>query len=189
MILFVGYFTYSYLNKERMEDLDLNTKLKKTEEFNQKNDEKSEIQASNTILELSYKSSDDRGNVYEINSISGSLSKDNNSLLFYPDAYLTRENLIIWKVPLDFGKGLSIIPTIDIEKNWGFQDIKTINLKALQALYIDFHNKEKSNIRRIFGYTILFQPQKPVTLAEAIASLWYFGYQEKGISARDILQK
>ena len=29
MILFVGYFTYSYLNKERMEDLDLNTKLKK----------------------------------------------------------------------------------------------------------------------------------------------------------------
>ena len=125
----------------------------------------------------------------EAGIIPSSLSKDNNSLLFYPDAYLTRENLIIWKVPLDFGKGLSIIPTIDIEKNWGFQDIKTINLKTLQALYIDFHNKEKSNIRRIFGYTILFQPQKPVTLAEAIASLWYFGYQEKGISARDILQK
>ena len=81
MILFVGYFTYSYLNKDRMEDLDLNTKLKK-EEFNQKNDEKSEIQASNTILELSYKSSDDRGNVYEINSISGSLSKDNKNILF-----------------------------------------------------------------------------------------------------------
>ena len=53
MILFVGYFTYSYLNKERMEDLNLITKLKKTEEFNQKNDEKSEIQASNTILKLS----------------------------------------------------------------------------------------------------------------------------------------
>ena len=31
MILFVGYFTYSYLNKDRMEDLDLNTKLKKEE--------------------------------------------------------------------------------------------------------------------------------------------------------------
>ena len=82
MILFVGYFTYSYLNKERMEDLNLITKLKKTEEFNQKNDEKSEIQASNTILELSYKSSDDRGNVYEINSISGALSKDNKNILF-----------------------------------------------------------------------------------------------------------
>ena len=53
MILFVGYFTYSYLNKERMEDLNLITQQKKTEEFNQKNDEKSEIQASNTILKLS----------------------------------------------------------------------------------------------------------------------------------------
>ena len=82
MILFVGYFTYSYLNKERMEDLNLNTKLKKTEEFNQKNDEKSEIQASNTILELSYKSSDDRGNVYEIKSISGAVNENDKIILF-----------------------------------------------------------------------------------------------------------
>ena len=82
MILFVGYFTYSYLNKERMEDLDLNSALKKAEEVYQKNDEKSEIQASNTILELSYKSSDDKGNVYEINSISGAVNKDNKNILF-----------------------------------------------------------------------------------------------------------
>ena len=82
MILFVGYFTYSYLNKERIEELDLNTKLNKAEEVQQKNGEKSEIQASNTILELSYKSSDERGNVYEINSISGNVNKDDKNILF-----------------------------------------------------------------------------------------------------------
>ena len=82
MILFVGYFIYSYLNKEKIEDLDLNTKLKKAEEVHNKNDVKSEVQASNTILELSYKSSDDSGNVYEINSISGAVNEDDKNILF-----------------------------------------------------------------------------------------------------------
>ena len=82
MILFVGYFIYYYLDKERIEDLDLNTKLKKAEEVHKKNDEKSEIQSSNTILELSYKSSDDSGNVYEINSISGAVNEDDKNILF-----------------------------------------------------------------------------------------------------------
>ncbi len=123
----------------------------------------------------------------EAGIISSSLNEDNNSLLFYPDTYLTREDLITWKVPLDIGKGLPRISAMHIEKSWEFQDITTINIKARQALYIDFHNKDKSNIRRVFGYIILFQPQKPVTLAEAISSLWYFGHQEKGFSASDIL--
>ena len=82
MILFVGYFIYSYLNKEKIEDLDLNTKLKKAEEVHNKNDVKSEVQASNTILELSYKSSDDSGNIYEINSISGAVNEDDKNILF-----------------------------------------------------------------------------------------------------------
>tara|TARA_B100001121_G_scaffold279866_1_gene271384 strand:+ start:87 stop:695 length:609 start_codon:yes stop_codon:yes gene_type:complete len=82
MILFSVYFIYSYLNKEKIEDLGLNTKLKKAEEAHNKNDEKSEIQASNTILELSYKSSDDSGNIYEINSISGAVNEDDKNILF-----------------------------------------------------------------------------------------------------------
>ncbi|BDA39683.1 S-layer homology domain-containing protein [Candidatus Atelocyanobacterium thalassae] len=125
----------------------------------------------------------------EAGIISSSLSGDNNSLLFYPNAYLTREDLIVWKTPLDLGRGLPIISSIHTEKTWGFEDIVTIKTKARQALYVDFHNKDKSNVRRIFGYITLFQPKKPVTLAEAITSLWYFGYQEKGFSAYDILQK
>ena len=59
--------------------------------------------------------------------------------------------------------------------------------KAIQALYADFQNGEQSNVRRVFGYTTLFQPKKGVTLAEAAASLWYFGYQGDGLSAQDVL--
>jgi len=40
----------------------------------------------------------------------------------------------------------------------------------------------------VFGYTTLFQPKKPVTRAEAAASLWYFGFQGDGITAKEILE-
>ncbi|MCA1995168.1 MAG: S-layer homology domain-containing protein, partial [Coleofasciculus sp. S288] len=47
---------------------------------------------------------------------------------------------------------------------------------------------EQSNIRRVFGYTTLFQPKKSVTRAEAASTLWYFGSQGEGLSAREALQ-
>jgi hypothetical protein len=34
----------------------------------------------------------------------------------------------------------------------------------------------------------LFQPKKSVTRAEAAASLWYFGIQDQGLSAKDALE-
>jgi hypothetical protein len=74
-----------------------------------------------------------------------------------------------------------------LEESWGFQDAADINSTALRALYGDFQNGDRSNVRRIFGYTTLFQPKKPVTRAEAAVSLWYFGYQGDGITAREIL--
>jgi hypothetical protein len=45
-----------------------------------------------------------------------------------------------------------------------------------------------ANIRRVFGFTTLFQPKKSVTRAEAAASLWYFGVQDQGLSAKDAVQ-
>jgi hypothetical protein len=52
----------------------------------------------------------------------------------------------------------------------------------------DFQNGEQANIRRIFGYTTLFQPKKPVTRAEAVTAIWYFGSQGEGLSAKEALQ-
>jgi hypothetical protein len=108
--------------------------------------------------------------------------------LFQPDAPLLREQLILWKVPLDTRQALPSANLEAVKQTWGFQDAGKIDPKALRAVLADFQNGEKSNIRRVFGYTTLFQPKKPLTRAEAAAALWYFGTQSEGISAREALK-
>ncbi len=81
IILLIGYFTFSYLNR----DVNLSSKDTKSNKI-----EKTEIEAinnentlsSNKILDLSYKSSDDKGNTYEIKSVSGSIDEENENILF-----------------------------------------------------------------------------------------------------------
>ncbi len=115
------------------------------------------------------------------------LTSDSNNILFRPDAVLTREDLVTWKVPLDLRAALAKASIETIESTWGFQDAAKIDPLAIKALFSDYQNGDRANVRRIFGYTTLFRPKKGVTRAEAAASLWYFGYQDEGISATEIL--
>ncbi len=124
----------------------------------------------------------------EAGLIPSRLTDDSTNLLFRPDAPLTREDLITWKVPLDMRKVLPKASIEAVEESWGFQDATDIDSSAIRALYADFQNGDLSNIRRIFGYTTLFQPNKPVTRAEAAVSLWYFGYQGDGVTAKEVLE-
>ena len=102
---------------------------------------------------------------------------------FRPDAPLTREQMVLWKVPLDARQSLPTATIDRITQTWNFQDSSQISGEALGAVLLDFQNGELSNIRRVFGYTTLFQPQKPVTQGEAIVVLGYFGFQGQGVSA------
>jgi hypothetical protein len=117
-----------------------------------------------------------------------SLSGDSTTVTFRPDAQLTREDMVLWKVPLDLRRALPNASVDAVQQTWGFQDAAQINPRALRAVLADFQNGDLSNIRRAFNYTTLFQPKKPVTRAEAAAALWYFGYQGDGLSAKDALQ-
>jgi hypothetical protein len=119
--------------------------------------------------------------------IPSSLSGEANAANFRPDAPLTREALIAWKVPLDRRGSLPTATVSDVEQTWGFQDAASIAPNALQAVLADYQNGDNANILRAFGYTTLFQPQKAVTRAEAAAVLWYFGYQGDGISADSLI--
>ncbi|MEG5056944.1 S-layer homology domain-containing protein [Microcoleus sp. A2-C5] len=124
----------------------------------------------------------------EAGLIPSSLSGETKDLKFRPDAPLTRETMILWKVPLDTRQ---VLPTANIEgvkEKWGFQDASKIDSQASRAVLADFNNGDLANIRRVFGFTTLFQPKKSVTRAEAAASLWYFGIQDQGLSAQDALQ-
>jgi hypothetical protein len=124
----------------------------------------------------------------EAGLIPSALTGDSTAVLFRPDAPLTRENLILWKVPLDTRQALPTASIDTVKQTWGFQDVAKIDPKALRAVLADFQNSEQSNVRRVFGYTTLFQPKKPVTRAEAAAALWYFGSQGEGISAKEAQQ-
>lgn len=116
------------------------------------------------------------------------LSGDSTAVLFRPDAPLTREQMILWKVPLDTRQLPSSASFETVKQTWGFQDVTKIDPKVLRTVLGDYQNGDTANIRRIFGYTTLFQPKKGVTRAEAAASLWYFGTHNEGISAKEILQ-
>lgn len=124
----------------------------------------------------------------EAGLIPSRLSGDATAVLFRPDAPLTREQLILWKVPLDTRQALPNATVDAVRESWGFQDVAKIDLKALRAILADFQNGEQSNIRRAFGYTTLFQPKRPVTRAEAAAAIWYFGNASEGISAQEALK-
>jgi S-layer homology domain len=124
----------------------------------------------------------------EAGLIPSSLSGETKDMKFRPDAPLTRETMILWKVPLDTRQ---VLPTANIDgvkEKWGFQDASKIDSQASRAVLADFNNGDLANIRRVFGFTTLFQPKKSVTRAEAAASLWYFGIQDQGLSAKDALQ-
>ena len=121
----------------------------------------------------------------EAGLIPSSLSAETKDVKFRPDAPLTRETMILWKVPLDTRQ---VLPTANIDgvkEKWGFQDASKIDSQASRAILADFNNGDLANIRRVFGFTTLFQPKKSVTRAEAAASLWYFGIQDQGLSAKD----
>jgi hypothetical protein len=115
------------------------------------------------------------------------LSGNATEVTFRPDAPLTREDLILWKAPIDSRQALPNATIEAVQQTWGFQDTARISPEALRAVLADFQNGDLSNIRRAFGYTTLFQPQKPVTRAEAAAVLWFFGSQGNGLSAQDAL--
>ncbi|MDJ1183658.1 S-layer homology domain-containing protein [Roseofilum casamattae] len=122
----------------------------------------------------------------ETGLIPSALSGDATATRFRPDAPLTRENLIAWKVPLDSRSALPKATLDAVKETWGFQDSGKINSQFLPGILADFQNGNNANIRRVFGYTRLLQPQKAVTRAEAAAVLAYFGVQGEVISAEEV---
>ncbi|MBD2073476.1 S-layer homology domain-containing protein [Phormidium sp. FACHB-592] len=124
----------------------------------------------------------------EAGLIPSSLTGDSTTVTFRPDAPLTREALILWKVPADTRQALPTASLDAIKQTWGFQDAARIDPKAMRAVLADFQNGDLANLRRAFGYTTLLQPKKAVTRAEAAAALWYFGFQGDGQSAQDALK-
>ncbi len=81
IILIIGYFTFLYLNQNNDGKLVEKSILNKVDKAQLKNKLSIKSQEASQILELSYKSSDEKGNVYQINSESGSIDNKNKNVL------------------------------------------------------------------------------------------------------------
>ncbi len=81
IILFIGYFTFLYLNKNSDSKLVQESTSNKIDKSLIKNKILEKSQEASTILELYYKSNDEKGNIYQIKSESGSIDDANENIL------------------------------------------------------------------------------------------------------------
>ncbi|KAG6746501.1 hypothetical protein POTOM_051042 [Populus tomentosa] len=89
---------------------------------------------------------------------------------FAAESPLSRQDLVSWKMALDKRQ----LPEADkkmLYKLSGFRDIDKINPDAWPALVADLSAGDQGIISLAFGCTRLFQPDKPVTKAQAAVAL------------------
>lgn len=125
----------------------------------------------------------------EAGIIPSALSGNAVAVTFRPDDTLTRESLLLWKVPLDTRAVLPVATVEAVQAAWGFQDAADIEPLALRAVLADRQTGDFANILRAFGFTTLFQPKRAVSQAEAAAVLWRFGHQTEGVSVSDVIRR
>lgn len=125
----------------------------------------------------------------EAGIIPSALTGNATAVTFRPEDALTRENLVLWKVPLDTRTVLPMATVEAVQVAWGFQDAADIEPLALRAVLADRQTGDFANILRAFGFTTLFQPRRAVSQAEAAAVLWRFGHQTEGVSVEDVIRR
>ncbi|KAB2016865.1 hypothetical protein ES319_D08G122300v1 [Gossypium barbadense] len=98
------------------------------------------------------------------------LNYNRGPVYFSPESPLSRQDLVSWKMALEKRQ----LPEADQEILYqlsGFIDIDKINPDAWPALVADLSTGEPGIIALAFGCTRLFQPNKPVTKAQAAVAI------------------
>lgn len=96
--------------------------------------------------------------------------EDIGSFYFHPDSPLSRQDLVTWKMALEKRR----LPEADrktLQQLSGFIDVDKIDPDAWPALVADLSAGEQGIVPLAFGYTRLFQPDKPVTKGQAAIAL------------------
>ncbi|XP_021765104.1 uncharacterized protein LOC110729640 isoform X2 [Chenopodium quinoa] len=96
--------------------------------------------------------------------------EDIGSFYFHPDSPLSRQDLVTWKMALE-KRQLPEADRKDLHQLSGFIDIDRIDPDACPALVADLSASEQGIVALAFGYTRLFQPDKPVTKGQAAIAL------------------
>ncbi|XP_042457092.1 uncharacterized protein LOC122041468 isoform X3 [Zingiber officinale] len=100
----------------------------------------------------------------------GSVNKCDDCNLFSPECPVSRQDLVSWKMALEKRQLLKVDKN-KLYQSTGYIDIDKINPDAWPALLADFSAGEQGITALAFGYTRLFQPEKPVTKAQAAIAI------------------
>ncbi|CAI0403281.1 unnamed protein product [Linum tenue] len=101
---------------------------------------------------------------------SASVEEEEVPFHFSPESPLSRQDLVSWKVALEKRQ----LPEADkkiLYQVSGFRDIDRIHPDAWPALVADLSSGDQGIVSLAFGCTRLFQPDKPVTKAQAAIAL------------------
>ncbi|KAL3578552.1 hypothetical protein D5086_020056 [Populus alba] len=97
-------------------------------------------------------------------------SSDGSSFCFYPERFISRQDLISWKAQLEYGFLPGITEQMSKTKVY-YMDVKEISSDATPELLTDMLAGDRSIIRKVFGQSRRFQPNKPLTKAQAAVAL------------------
>lgn len=89
---------------------------------------------------------------------------------FFPNRFISRQDLISWKARLEYEFMPGIKEKVSATTA-GFMDMKEISSDAPDELFVDMLADEESIIRKVFGQSKRFQPNKPSTKAQAAVAL------------------
>ncbi|KDP29353.1 hypothetical protein JCGZ_18274 [Jatropha curcas] len=97
-------------------------------------------------------------------------SKVDGSFFFHPERFISRQDLINWKAQLEYQFMPGITEQMSKTKV-DYMDVKEVSSDASPELLSDMLAGKKSIIRKVFGQSRRFQPNKPVTKAQAAVAL------------------
>ncbi len=156
LIILLLYLTYNYINKSR-KDSNIVEKTQLNELVEEKISKDEETLDKNVISELTYKSLDDNGNIYEINSDSGSIQENDKSTLLlknveakilvygYGNVYIFSDNALYNKVSLDthFYENVNLIyQDHDIKSDDLFLKYSDKKVKISNNVYYESENSK-----------------------------------------------
>ncbi len=156
LIILLIYLTYNYINKSR-KDSNIVEKTELNKLVEDKISKNEETLDKNVISELTYKSLDDNGNIYEINSDSGSIQENDKSTLLlknveakilvygHGNVYIFSDNALYNKVSLDthFYENVNLIyQDHDIKSDDLFLKYSDKKVKISNNVYYESENSK-----------------------------------------------
>ncbi|XVE53367.1 hypothetical protein DITRI_Ditri02bG0198600 [Diplodiscus trichospermus] len=97
-------------------------------------------------------------------------SKGQEGINFSPDRFISRQDLINWKALVEYEFEPGLIEQVSRTKI-DYMDLTGISPDSSPGLFIDMVAGEKSILRKVFGQSKRFQPNKPSSKAQAVVAL------------------